>query len=327
MPVVSESSHESTHKPLHWALGLTDDEAGRIDRDEEPSLVRFYMDLLHWRHAIDEDHPTLQANNDQLVAEEDLVWDLRCRLNGVEAVNPDRRSPFFHRELSNLEFLLPDPDPSSILVPGPNSIYSPTPWIGDAGDKRPRVWLGRRDGNPRESHPTRPQANWIRSAGGDPDSEWPIWKFVEKCNKTFPEALSEIETGKKIGHWIWWIFPQAKGLGRSGRSKRYGIGCMDEAVIYLAHRPLGDRYCQIVDAAWWQVTQCKTPVWTLFPRDAKKFVSSLTLFQRAAEKCIAAQIPEFEHRAFERLVDQCADILDAAAAEGLPRCTRSLNLD
>ena len=97
----------------------------------------------------------------------------------------------------------------------------------------------------------------------------------------------------QIGHWIWWIFPQAKGLGRSDRSKRCGIGCLDEAVIYLAHRPLGDRYCQIVDAAWWQVTQCRTPVRTLFGRDAKKFVSSLTLFQRAAEKCIAAQIPEF----------------------------------
>jgi len=159
------------------------------------------------------------------------------------------------------------------------------------------------------------------------DRTWPITKFEDKVTKDFHSALTEIETGKKTGHWIWWIFPQAKGLGRSDRSKRYGIGCMDEAVIYLAHRPLGDRYCQIVDAAWWQVTRCRTPVRTLCGRDAKKFVSSLTLFQRAAEKCIAAQIPEFEHRAFERLVDQCTDILDAAAAEGLPRCKRSLNLD
>jgi len=164
-------------------------------------------------------------------------------------------------------------------------------------------------------------------AGALVDRTWPITKFEDKVTTDFHSALTEIESGEKTGDWIWWIFPQAKGLGRTDRSRKYAVGSLDEAVVYLAHRPLGDRYCQIADAVWWQVTRCGTPVRTLFGRDAKKLVSSLTLFRRAAGKCIQDGLVEYEDRAFERLVSQCAEILDVAATEGLPRCTRSLNLD
>lgn len=59
---------------------------------------------------------------------------------------------------------------------------------------------------------------------------------------SYERALAELKAGRKVGHWIWWVFPQLKGLGTSHNSTYYGLADEDEARAYLAHPVLGTRY-------------------------------------------------------------------------------------
>ena len=58
-------------------------------------------------------------------------------------------------------------------------------------------------------------------------------------------ALNEIKNGHKSSHWIWYIFPNVKGLGQSSQSNYYGISCLNEAKAYLAHPVLRERLIEI----------------------------------------------------------------------------------
>ena len=60
-----------------------------------------------------------------------------------------------------------------------------------------------------------------------------IQRFVERQKEDFPIALREIKNGRKVSHWMWWIFPQLKELGYSSTSKYYGISGLEEAKAYL----------------------------------------------------------------------------------------------
>ncbi len=75
-------------------------------------------------------------------------------------------------------------------------------------------------------------------------------RFLKAQNfgDTYTTALNEIKSGRKRSHWIWYIFPQLKGLGRSQRSEFYGIANLDEARDYLQHEILGERLVEISDA-------------------------------------------------------------------------------
>jgi len=159
-------------------------------------------------------------------------------------------------------------------------------------------------------------------------SSW-IERHLGQFDKDFCRALSEIEEGQKRCHWMWWIFPMAKGLGNSDRAKEYAIESLDEAVACLAHRPFGDRYCEMVGAVWTQVVKNGTAVKTLFPfsPDDRKLVSSLTLFRRAAEHLTQLQRPEPDRRAFSLLIDQSTEILERAQGEGLGPCSLSQGLE
>ena len=128
---------------------------------------------------------------------------------------------------------------------------------------------------------------------------------------------------------MWWIFPQAKGLGTSPTAKAYAIESLDEAVACLAHPVFGDRYCQMVAAVWSQVVINGTLIKTLFPGhvDDRKLVSSLTLFRRAAEHLTQLQRPEPDRRAFSLLIDQSTEILERAQGEGLGPCSLSQGLE
>ena len=64
----------------------------------------------------------------------------------------------------------------------------------------------------------------------------------------YADALHEIEEGQKRSHWMWYVFPQIKGLGHSYFSEYYGIGGLDEARAYLAHPVLGERLRKITEA-------------------------------------------------------------------------------
>jgi uncharacterized protein (DUF1810 family) len=111
--------------------------------------------------------------------------------------------------------------------------------------------------------------------GPDP---FQLQRFVDAQQGTFETALTELQTGRKQSHWIWFIFPQLAGLGRSPTATSYGIGSIHEARAYLAHPVLGDRYRKAVEAmlSW---ADRKSAVEVLGDVDAMKLRSSLTLFE------------------------------------------------
>jgi uncharacterized protein (DUF1810 family) len=104
-------------------------------------------------------------------------------------------------------------------------------------------------------------------------------RFVTAQRGTYDQALAELRAGRKRGHWMWFVFPQIAGLGRSPTAQHYAICNLDEARAYLAHPTLGPR---LVDAAR-ALTGLDTTdaVAVLGPVDAMKLRSSMTLFARA----------------------------------------------
>ena len=75
-----------------------------------------------------------------------------------------------------------------------------------------------------------------------------LTRFLEAQNQMYLKALSEIRNGKKQSHWMWFIFPQLKGLGHSETAKFYGISGVEEAAAYLSHPVLGKHLLQISNA-------------------------------------------------------------------------------
>ena len=73
-------------------------------------------------------------------------------------------------------------------------------------------------------------------------------RFIEVQKRDYQLALDEVRAGKKQGHWIWYIFPQMYGLGRSYFAQLYGISDREEAVAYLNHEVLGQRLREITCA-------------------------------------------------------------------------------
>jgi uncharacterized protein (DUF1810 family) len=111
------------------------------------------------------------------------------------------------------------------------------------------------------------------------EDPYQLRRFVEAQEGVYQGALSELRDGAKLGHWMWFIFPQAKGLGRSERSRYYGIGSLGEARAYLQHPLLGSRLLECAQAVL-QV-EGRTARAILGGVDAVKLKSSMTLFARA----------------------------------------------
>ncbi|HEX4188241.1 MAG TPA: DUF1810 domain-containing protein [Solirubrobacteraceae bacterium] len=97
---------------------------------------------------------------------------------------------------------------------------------------------------------------------------------------TFARALAELRDGRKVTHWMWFVFPQLEGLGQSPTSQRYAIRSLDEAEAYLRDPVLGSRLveCASVLAALDGLSAERI----LGAIDALKLRSSMTLFARAA---------------------------------------------
>ena len=104
-------------------------------------------------------------------------------------------------------------------------------------------------------------------------------RFIDAQARIWPAPLEEIQAGPKKSHWIWFIFPQLRGLGQSAMAQRYGIADLEEARAYLAHPVLGPRLIEITRAMLTHAD--KTPEAVLGPVDAMKLRSCLTLFQAA----------------------------------------------
>lgn len=104
-------------------------------------------------------------------------------------------------------------------------------------------------------------------------------RFVEAQASVYATALGEIRRGAKRSHWMWFVFPQLAGLGRSETARFFGIRSLDEARAYLAHPVLGSRYAECVAAL--QDLAISDPVTVFGEVDAMKLRSSLTLFEAA----------------------------------------------
>ncbi|HEU4672814.1 MAG TPA: DUF1810 domain-containing protein [Candidatus Limnocylindrales bacterium] len=105
-------------------------------------------------------------------------------------------------------------------------------------------------------------------------------RFVRAQAAVYPEVVAELRAGRKTGHWIWFIFPQLDGLGRSERSRFFAIDSLDEARAYLAHPILGPRLVECARLVTDVVDRSAPEI--LGPIDAVKLRSSMTLFARAA---------------------------------------------
>lgn len=101
-------------------------------------------------------------------------------------------------------------------------------------------------------------------------------RFVFAQRRSYDTALTELRRGRKQSHWMWYVFPQLRGLGRSEMSWHYGIADLDEARSYLAHPVLGPRLAECGAAV---LAHAGTPAEAIMGSvDAGKLRSSMTLF-------------------------------------------------
>ena len=112
------------------------------------------------------------------------------------------------------------------------------------------------------------------------DDPYNLDRFVHAQRGVYEVALAELKAGRKASHWMWFIFPQLDGLGRSLMATRYAITGLAEARAYLAHPVLGPRLVECVETT---VGLTGVTALDIFgATDAAKFRSCLTLFAAAA---------------------------------------------
>jgi uncharacterized protein (DUF1810 family) len=135
----------------------------------------------------------------------------------------------------------------------------------------------------------------------------------------YDTALAEIRAGGKRSHWIWYIFPQIEGLGRSSTARAYAIQDLDEACAYLRDPILGVHYQEILAAVSEQLTRGIRLEDLMGGRiDALKLVSSLTLFRAAAEQ-LAREDP-----VYASLAERLSALLEQTSRQGYPACDFTL---
>lgn len=116
---------------------------------------------------------------------------------------------------------------------------------------------------------------------GRADDPFNLARFVEAQDPVYGRVVQELRSGRKQTHWMWFVFPQIAGLGRSAMAQRYAIASLEEARAYLSHPLLGGR-----------LRECTGLVLDIEGRDAHdifgspddlKFRSCMTLFAEAAD--------------------------------------------
>ncbi len=134
-------------------------------------------------------------------------------------------------------------------------------------------------------------------SGADP---FDLERFVTAQTPVFPAVLSELEAGHKQSHWMWFVFPQLRGLGHSSMATFYGIASSSEARAYLAHKVLGQRLELCARTVLGHPDKSLHQIFG--SPDDVKFQSSMTLF------ALAAGDPE---STFYNALDQwCGGVLD-----------------
>ena len=104
-------------------------------------------------------------------------------------------------------------------------------------------------------------------------------RYVRAQQPVFAQVCAELAAGRKESHWMWFIFPQLRGLGSSSMAERYAIGSLEEARAYLAHPLLGERLRRCTELVNGIESRSAEEIFG-YP-DYLKFRSSMTLFARA----------------------------------------------
>jgi uncharacterized protein (DUF1810 family) len=117
-------------------------------------------------------------------------------------------------------------------------------------------------------------------------------RFVEAQDEVYDRALSEIRSGRKSSHWMWFIFPQFAGLGTSETSRFYAIRSIDEAREYLQHQLLGPRLIECADAVLSNRVRSARDIFG--SPDDMKLKSCMTLFAYVSSS----------NSVFEKVLDQ-----------------------
>ncbi len=111
-----------------------------------------------------------------------------------------------------------------------------------------------------------------------------VAKFLAAQDRVYPAALHELRAGRKETHWMWFIFPQLAGLGRSEMAQTYALPDLDEAAAFAGHPILGARLVECTEAVLLHAPDGVAPrsLSRIFGSpDDLKFISSMTLFARA----------------------------------------------
>jgi uncharacterized protein (DUF1810 family) len=106
-------------------------------------------------------------------------------------------------------------------------------------------------------------------------------RVVAALEDVYAQALAELKAGRKQSHWMWFVFPQLAGLGRSPTARFYGLASLAEARTYLAHPLLGPRLLACTAAVLAHRGRSAEAIFGVV--DAMKLKSSMTLFEQAAE--------------------------------------------
>jgi uncharacterized protein (DUF1810 family) len=112
------------------------------------------------------------------------------------------------------------------------------------------------------------------------DDPFNLQRFEDAQAPVVAQAMAELRAGRKQSHWMWFVFPQLRGLGSSPMARRYAIASLEEARAFLDHPVLGPRLRECTQLV---IDVPRTPVGEIFGApDDLKFRSSMTLFARAA---------------------------------------------
>ena len=115
-----------------------------------------------------------------------------------------------------------------------------------------------------------------------------VSRFIEAQENTYSDALSEIKNGRKRTHWMWFIFPQIKGLGNTQMSVKYSINDINEAIFYINHPILGNRLKEITGELL--KIKDKSALDIFGSPDDKKLKSCMTLFSIVSQDSIFLQV-------------------------------------
>ena len=125
------------------------------------------------------------------------------------------------------------------------------------------------------------------------DDPHDLQRFVDAQDPVYDRVTADLEQGAKTSHWMWFVFPQLRALGRSETARRYGLASADEARAYWQHPVLGPRLAHCTGLVL--AVRGRTLRQIFGTPDDMKFCSSMTLFEHVAP----------EHPAFAQALDRC----------------------